>query len=375
MNLKSCDSSNVNDSSKSKLEGILKAKTVPLVSKKTSEDATTIKPALTSNQLAAKAMKLHMKWMHDVIDKADVSNIQPICRSTSRYFMHDAYAREKKKREDADVHFAQEIGQNRQYNAYCQADEYDYDDEPRRKIQKKAGVENSRHILTQQERCHFCFENPMNPKHLVVAIANFTYLTLPKWQPIVPGHCCILTIQHESATRSLEDNAWEEIRNFKKCLVMMFAKQEKDLVFLETVMGLAQQRRHCLVECIPLTRKVAKQAPLFFKKAIDEAEDEWSQHNAKKLIDTSVKGLWTSIPKDFPYFHVKFGLNKGFVHVIDDEKQFKSSFGLNVIRGMLKLPPEDMHQHRKHESLDTQKQAVACFARDWEPFDWTKHLE
>ncbi|KAK4851745.1 hypothetical protein QYF36_018032 [Acer negundo] len=63
-------------------------------------------------------------------------------------------------------------------------------------------------------------------------------------------------------------------------------------------------------------------------QAIDDAEDEWGQHNAKKLIDTSVKGLRGSIPKDFPYFHVEFGLDKGFVNVIDDEKQFKSSFGL-----------------------------------------------
>ena len=54
-------------------------------------------------------------------------------------------------------------------------------------------------------------------------------------------------------------------------------------------------------------------------QAIDEAEDEWSQHNAKKLIDTSVKGLHGSILKDFPYFHVEFGLSKGFVHIIDDE--------------------------------------------------------
>ncbi|KAF5752391.1 putative nucleic acid binding protein [Tripterygium wilfordii] len=46
----------------------------------------------------------------------------------------------------------------------------------------------------------------------------------------------------------------------------MFAKQEKDLVFIETVMGLAQQRCHCMIECIPLPREIAKQAPLHFKK-------------------------------------------------------------------------------------------------------------
>ncbi|XP_077225700.1 uncharacterized protein LOC143858896 [Tasmannia lanceolata] len=108
-------------------------------------------------------------------------------------------------------------------------------------------------------------------------------------------------------------------------------------------------------------------------QAIDEAEDEWSQHNAKLLIDTSVKGL--RVPKDFPYFHIEFGLNKGFVHVIDDERQFKSNLGPDVIRGMLSLPVEDMYCRRKQESMETQKQAVASFAREWEPFDWTKQLD
>lgn len=63
---------------------------------------------------------------------------------------------------------------------------------------------------------------------------------------------------------------------------MMFGKQEKDLVFLETVMGLAQQRRHCLIECLPLPREVATDAPLYFKKVIDN----W--HAASKYICIAV---------------------------------------------------------------------------------------
>ena len=74
-------------------------------------------------------------------------------------------------------------------------------------------------------------------------------------------------MQHELATRTVENNVWEEIRNFKKCLIMMFAKQGRDVVFLETVLGLAQQRRHCLIDCVPLPQQIAKQAPLYFKKA------------------------------------------------------------------------------------------------------------
>ncbi|KZV50426.1 hypothetical protein F511_09484 [Dorcoceras hygrometricum] len=365
----------------------------------TTEDAMTVKPPMSANQLAAKALQLRMKGklaeaeemlkeaekMKEKHDTDNSSSKMRIDGTTSRYIVHDASSRQKKKDEDADLNLAKNIMHNHRYSISSQADdEYDYDDGPGTKAWKKGRGENrksseltnsAKRFMTQQDRCQFCFDNPTRPKHLAIAIANLTYLTLPQMQPIAMGHCYIVTLQHESSTRAVDDNVWDEIRNFKKCLIMMFSKQERDVVFLETVLGLSSQRRHCLVDCVPLPREIAKQAPVYFKKAIDEAEDEWSQHNAKKLIDTSVKGLRNSIPKNFPYFHVEFGLDKGFVHVIDDEKGFKSSFGLDVLRGMLQLPAEDMHRRWRHESLEKQKQAVASFARDWEPFDWTKQLD
>ncbi|XP_006838815.2 CWF19-like protein 2 isoform X1 [Amborella trichopoda] len=351
---------------------------------------------LSANQLAAKVLQLRMKGKHEEAEKllkesestGTTSNREHkaiIQGNATRRRSGDFYAR-KKREEDADMHLAKRIVQNKQYTTYGQADdEYDFDEAPRKKQKQKgkAALEQKltekpsfqKRLGTQQERCHFCFENPDRPKHLVISIANFTYLMLPQWQPVVQGHCCILPMQHEGSTRNLDDDAWNEIRNFKKCLIRMFAEQEKDVIFIETAMGLSQQRRHCMVECIPIPRHIAPEAPMYFKQAIDEAEEEWSQHNAKKLIDTSVKGLRGSIPKNFPYFHVEFGLQRGFVHVIDDEKQFKSNMGLNVIRGMLELPEEDMYRRRQHESVEAQKQAVSRFAREWEPFDWTRALD
>ena len=46
----------------------------------------------------------------------------------------------------------------------------------------------------------------------------------------------------------------------------MFAKQEKDVVFLETVIGLGQQQRHCLVECIPVPQETDEDPVNYFKK-------------------------------------------------------------------------------------------------------------
>jgi hypothetical protein len=45
------------------------------------------------------------------------------------------------------------------------------------------------------------------------------------------------------------------------------------------------------------------------------------------------------------------------------------------MRGVLRLPGEDMHHRQRHESTDNQMQVVTSFMKDWEPFDWTKQLE
>ena len=50
-----------------------------------------------------------------------------------------------------------------------------------------------------------------------MAIANFSHLTLPRRRPLVNGHCYIVPLQHGDA-RSVDDDPWEELRNFRKCL-------------------------------------------------------------------------------------------------------------------------------------------------------------
>ena len=60
---------------------------------------------------------------------------------------------------------------------------------------------------------------------------------------------------------------------------------------------------HCFTASPALLRPLLR--PL---QALDEAEDDWSQHAAKRIINTKGKGLRESIPPNFPYFHVEFGL-------------------------------------------------------------------
>ena len=54
-------------------------------------------------------------------------------------------------------------------------------------------------------------------------------------------------------------------------------------------MRLSDARSHAFVECIPVSPAVTAKAPLYFKKGIDDAESEWSQHHAKRMIETGGK--------------------------------------------------------------------------------------
>jgi len=52
-------------------------------------------------------------------------------------------------------------------------------------------------------------------------------------------------------------------------------------------------------------------------QAFVECESEWATHSAKACIDTTKKKLKGSIPENFPYVNVEFGISGGYVHVID----------------------------------------------------------
>ena len=93
-------------------------------------------------------------------------------------------------------------------------------------------------------------------------------------------------MEHSSGCTALDEDVFEEVEYFKKHLVRMFASQQRGCVFLETSRKRGQ--RHCVVECIPVEQEEYEDAPMYFKKAILECEDEWSTN--KKLIDTKAKG-------------------------------------------------------------------------------------
>ncbi|VDN07280.1 unnamed protein product [Thelazia callipaeda] len=221
------------------------------------------------------------------------------------------------------------------------------------------------------ESCQFCVETSRFQKHCLIALGRNAYLSSVPWQPLVKEHCLIAPTMHYSSTVTLDEDIYEEIQGFKRALVSMWQNEGMDCLFVETAKNV-KHRKHMYIECIAIPNEVVQLAPIYFKKAIDDSEDEWVSN--KKLIDLCKRGgdIRKVIPKGFSYFSVDFGLQPGYAHVIEDENRFPYNFAHEIIGGMMDL---DRKQWRTNQCISKEEQRAntAELKRLWESVDWTKN--
>ncbi|XP_039574621.1 CWF19-like protein 2 isoform X1 [Passer montanus] len=238
-------------------------------------------------------------------------------------------------------------------------------------VQRRKAIREHQQLAACMEKCPYCFDSSELSKHLIIAIGTKVYLSLPSSQSLTEGHCLIAPLQHHTAATLLDEDIWEEIQMFRNALVKMFEAKDLDCVFLETNMSM-KKKYHMVYECIPLPKEVGDMAPIYFKKAIMESDEEWSMN--KKLIDLSSKDIRKSVPKGLPYFSVDFGLQGGFAHVIEDQHNFPHYFGKEIIGGMLDLEPR-LWRKGIRQNFEEQRKKVLQFAQWWKPYDFTKKKE
>ncbi|KAM8976477.1 CWF19-like protein 2 [Pelodytes ibericus] len=237
--------------------------------------------------------------------------------------------------------------------------------------ERQQAIAEHRRLAARMEKCPYCLDNTELPKHLIIAIGVKVYLCLPNHLSLTEGHCLIVPCQHYTASTLLDEDIWNEIQMFRKALVKMFEARDLDCVFLESNINM-KKRLHLVYECIPVPKEVGDMAPIYFKKAIQESDEEWSMN--KKLIDLSSKDIRRSVPKGLPYFSVDFGLQGGFAHVIENEHIFPHYFGKEIIGGMLDLEPRVWRKGIR-ENFDDQRKKVLQFSQWWKPFNFNKTSE
>jgi len=216
--------------------------------------------------------------------------------------------------------------------------------------------------------CKWCIGSKRSQKHLMVAMGKSVYLSLPGTASLTPGHCLIVPMGHVASGTSLDEDVWNEVQEFRKALVKMFLSRGEDCVFIETAMGFRKQP-HMVIECIPVPEDMGSMLPMYYQKAIQECETEWSDN--VKLVKLKDRNISRNIPKGLPYFHVDFGLDNGFAHVIEDEENWNRRFGHEIVGGMLDVEARVM-RNPPWEQFDQQKAKVIQFGEMWRQFDFTK---
>jgi hypothetical protein len=187
---------------------------------------------------------------------------------------------------------------------------------------------------------------------------------------MVPYHCLIVPNQHVQTTLELEDDDWNEIRNFQKCLIRMCESKYLGIIFMEQLINL-EDHKHAVIECVPVPSKIYPYMSQYFKEGLLSSESEWSQH--RKVIITD-RGFRRSIVKNLPFFHVWFDPNRGMGHVIEEPKEWPEWFGREIIAGVLDLSVEFWRKPKLIEGHNIAQRSRE-FLQAWEPFDWTKMLD
>ncbi|KAI0304345.1 CwfJ C-terminus 1-domain-containing protein-like protein [Multifurca ochricompacta] len=240
--------------------------------------------------------------------------------------------------------------------------------------------------------CPFCYgEDDSLPKAPMVALGTRVYLSCSLHEELTPGHCLIVPIQHHLTMLEGDDDVWDEVRNFMKSIMRMYAEEDKGVVFYETVISLKWQK-HSVIECVPVPWEQFDVLPGYFKESILMSEAEWSQH--KKLIDFATRpgGFRRMMVPNLPYFMVQFDYKgeKGYGHVIEgsggtageeelDEGEkgggdFPRYFAGEIIGNLLELEPRRW-RHPRRQDFGRNKERVTKFKKVFDRFDWTGLME
>ncbi|KAL7518444.1 hypothetical protein ACHAWX_003267, partial [Stephanocyclus meneghinianus] len=165
-------------------------------------------------------------------------------------------------------------------------------------------------------------ESPsFDKRHLIALGDKVTLLLVPRRYALVEGHCYIVPLAYSTSFVDLDEEAWHEVSRFQTSLSQMFQNNNMGLIFLETASHASKSGTaggtQCKLEAIPVSRRVERDAPFYFKSSLEEMAQEWGTHQ-KLIVLTDRKSLRNAVPKGFPYFYCGWdGGGAGYVQLIE----------------------------------------------------------
>jgi len=116
------------------------------------------------------------------------------------------------------------------------------------------------------DSCTYCWqeEGTLPPRCPLISSGLKTYLALPSTEPLTSGHCLIVPMFHHLSLLEAEEDVWDEIKNFMKCLMKNANSRNEGMVFFETVINLKWQK-HSVIEAVNLPMDLYLDIPAYFK--------------------------------------------------------------------------------------------------------------
>lgn len=116
-------------------------------------------------------------------------------------------------------------------------------EEQQQRAQKRA-VNDARRMNSVLDHCSLCFASSLRDKALTLSIARHTYMALPARGVLADGHVIIAPVEHVPSFRAADEDVYEELKNYQKCLIQMFAEQVRDGAY-----DLLPVRCACMYQC------------------------------------------------------------------------------------------------------------------------------
>ena len=224
---------------------------------------------------------------------------------------------------------------------------------------------------TMGNGCQISYGSERFSKESVISMGERTMLTLPVYSALCEGQCYITTIERRLCELDFEEDEQVEVRNFKKCLIAKAAAQGKQMVFSE--FSNPSARRQTYIDCVPVDNEDWGDIEMFFYKALLESEDEFIQQH-KPVISTKGKLLKQCLAPNIPYYHVSFGLDGGYAHVVADPKRFPRYLTNDILGPIIGAGLDGRLSAAQRERL-LGADARKAFRAAWDTYDWTKMLD
>ena len=217
--------------------------------------------------------------------------------------------------------------------------------------------------------CTKCIAGKLN-ENSIISESDDVYLAYPYFSgSITDFHLILSTKEHINSSAGVDEEVYDQIRNYMKSIVTFNLNKKMSTVFLEYAQSYSKMG-HFEIEAIPIKEKYLDEMKMYYKKAFLDEDEEWSEN--KKIIDTtSVKGNLSKILNEkFSYVSVDFNAQGGFLHIVQDERSFSAISLKEILSPMLKKQVHEI-KYPKKISLNELFQVRENYKKCFEQVDWT----